>query len=101
MSQIAVIGHFDFHLEDVERAAELMREVTRATVQEEGCEHYAFSRDLLNPKRFQLSELWTSLAHLDAHVQTPHIAAFRAGLAALRVEQRIVKRYPVEAPSGL
>lgn len=90
---LIVLGHFDFEPADVPLAADLMRAMTAATVRESGCLHYAFAADLLDPNRFQLSELWRDAASLDAHGQTPHMAVFRAGLTQLRVRSRAVRRY--------
>jgi quinol monooxygenase YgiN len=93
MSQIVIIGQFDVHPEDVSAVAELMRVMMNETVKEAGCHHYAFSRDLSEPNRFQLSELWEDDASLAAHFRVAHMATFRAGLAALRVERRTVQRF--------
>ncbi len=65
------------------------------TVKESGCHHYAFSRDLSAPNRFQLSELWEDEASLAAHLKSSHIATYRAGLAHLRLLSRTVKRFDI------
>jgi quinol monooxygenase YgiN len=90
---VIVLGQFDVDPADVSQAAALMRAMPAATVREPGCLHYAFAADLLDPNRFQLSELWRDAASLEAHAQTPHMADFRAGLARLRVRERRVRRY--------
>jgi quinol monooxygenase YgiN len=99
--QLVVLGCFDFHPDDAAAAAALMRAMTEATLREPGCAHYAFSADLAVPGRFHLSELWLDAPALDAHALTAHMAAFRAGLARLRVQSRSVTRYAVSAPSEL
>ena len=93
MSLIAIIGQFDVHPDDAGAVAELMRTMMIETQKEQGCLHYAFAADLSIPNRFQLSELWESGDALAAHFASTHMAAFRAGLAQLRIQQRIVKRY--------
>ena len=95
MSRIVILGEFDLHPEDVATATELMRVMMTATVQEQGCHHYAYSRDLAIPNRFQLSELWEDEAALAAHFRTNHMATYRAGMSQLRVQRRTVKRYEV------
>ncbi len=95
MSRIVIVGQFDLHLEDVAAAAELMRVMMTETVQEQGCHHYAYSRDLSTPSRFQLSELWEDEAALAAHFRTDHMATYRAGMGQLRVQRRTVRRYEV------
>lgn len=101
MEQIVIVGWFEAHPEDTEAIASLMKTMTEATVQEAGCEHYAFSRDLRQANRFQLSEIWESEAALKSHFETPHMASFRAGLANLRVEHRTVKRFRVKEAGNL
>jgi quinol monooxygenase YgiN len=93
MSLIAIIGQFDVHAEDAAAAGDLMRTMMLETHKEKGCLHYAFSTDLATANRFQLSELWESEAALKAHFASAHMAAFRAGLAQLRIQQRTVRRY--------
>ncbi len=63
------------------------------TAKEQGCLHYAFSRDLSAPHRFQLSELWDNNDSLAAHFRAGHMAVYRAGMSKLRVQSRIVRRY--------
>lgn len=93
VSLIAIIGQFDIHAEDAAAAGDLMCTMMMETQKEKGCLHYAFSTDLARPNRFQLSEVWDSAASLEAHFQSAHMAAFRAGLAQLRIQQRAVQRY--------
>jgi quinol monooxygenase YgiN len=93
MNQIVVVGQFDIHPEDASTGADLMRVMMGETMKEQGCHHYAFSRDLSTPNRFQLSELWENDASLAAHFQSDHMRVFRAGMAKLRVQKRTVKRY--------
>lgn len=95
MPQIVIVGQFDIHPEDAPAAAELMRVMMNETMKEHGCHHYAYSRDLATPHRFQLSELWEDGPALEAHFRTNHMAAYRAGMSALRVETRTVSRYEV------
>lgn len=101
MSLIAIIGQFDVNVEDTTSLADLMRTMMIETQKEKGCLHYAFSKDLATPNRFQLSELWDNDAALEAHFQSPHMASFRAGLAKLHIKQRTVKRYRVTEAQAL
>lgn len=93
MSLIVILGQFDLHPDDASSAAELMTAMMNATIQEQGCLHYAYAQDLASPHRFQLSELWESDQALAAHFKAEHMATYRAGMSKLRVERRNVKRY--------
>ena len=95
MSRIVIVGQFDIHPEDAVAAAELMQVMMNETSKEQGCHHYAYSRDLSTPNRFQLSELWEDEAALAAHFRADHMATYRAGISKLRVHRRTIKRYDV------
>lgn len=101
MSTIVVVGQFDVHPDDAAQVAELMSVMMTATQKEQGCQHYAFSRDLTTPNRFQLSELWESADALAAHFETAHMATYRSGLSQVRIEKRTVQRYEVTAATAL
>jgi len=45
------------------------------TRKETGCLNYDLHQSADDPARFLFHENWTSKAHLDAHLQTPHIQA--------------------------
>ena len=95
MSLIVIVGQFDLHPEDAPASAELMRVMMEETIKEQGCRHYAYSRDLSVPNRFQLSELWEDDTALAAHFRAEHMATYRAGMGKLRVLKRTVTRYDV------
>jgi quinol monooxygenase YgiN len=95
MSQIVILGQFDIDPADAENAARLMTVMMNETAKEQGCLHYAYSRDLSTPNRFQLSELWTDGEALEAHFKTEHMANYRAGMKEVRVQKRTVTRYEV------
>jgi quinol monooxygenase YgiN len=101
MSQIVILGQFDIHPEDATAAAGLMLAMMNATIQEQGCHHYAYSRDLSSPNRFQLSELWEDEAALALHFKAEHMATYRAGMSKLRVKARTVNRYEVTNSQSL
>ena len=46
------MGQFDIHPEDASAAAELMTVMMNETVKENGCHHYAYSRDLSTANLF-------------------------------------------------
>jgi quinol monooxygenase YgiN len=45
------------------------------TRQEAGCINYDLHTGTDDPAKFMFHENWTSKAHLDAHLQSPHIKA--------------------------
>lgn len=45
------------------------------TRQEAGCLNYNVHQSVEDPAKFLFHENWTSKAHLDAHLQSPHVKA--------------------------
>jgi quinol monooxygenase YgiN len=61
-------------------AADLTR-MENATREEPGCRDYVFCRELSDPNRLRILEVWDSMDALRAHFATPHMADFRKALA--------------------
>lgn len=76
-------------------------ELMTATHAEAGCEHYSFSADLADPGAFHLSERWTSQAEMDAHLQTPHLAAFMGAMGGFGVKSASITKWEGATGSAL
>lgn len=60
------------------RVRETFGVLREPTHREAGCVEYEFHQSVENPREFVFYENWTSAAHLDAHLKTPHVqAAFK------------------------
>ncbi|MBL8551080.1 MAG: antibiotic biosynthesis monooxygenase [Hyphomonadaceae bacterium] len=66
-----------------------------ATRQEPGCLLYTYGEDVLDPGLMRISERWRDMAALDAHVKTPHMAAFTAALGGLDLSEVQISAYEV------
>ncbi len=73
-------------------AAARMIDATRA---EDGCVHYAFAEDVLDPGLIHLNELWRDQAALDRHFTTPHMAVWRAAGKSLGFRDRNLRIHEV------
>ena len=78
---IIVTGTIDLDPAKRDDAIAAALEVMEATRAEEGSVAYTFSTDLSDPGRLHLVEEWASAAAMDAHMQTPHLAAFMGKMA--------------------
>jgi len=96
---IIVAGEFVIAPEDAETARNAAIEVARETRKEPGCIAYRFYADLEEDGRHHVFEMWETLDALQKHFETPHLKAFRAKIAGLKVISREVKRY--EAGTGI
>ena len=63
---------------------------------ETGCIEYAYSVDLLDPQKMRIIERWEDLDALKSHFAEPHMAVFRAALAALGPKDVQVRMYEAE-----
>ena len=60
-----------------------------------GCQSYAFYSDVENPDSYASIETWDSQAELDAHMQTPHVAALLAAIGDLVAGAPVITTYEV------
>jgi len=85
----------------VERLRSAAIDVVMATRQEEGCHEYVFSEALDDPGRIEIFEKWESAEHLAAHLETAHVAEFRAELERVQVRSREFYRYEVASAEDM
>ena len=67
--------------------------VVAATRQEAACLNYDFHQSHDEPNKFMFYENWTSLAGLQQHGESAHIAAFRAAFKDLVARPVEIKLY--------
>ena len=91
----ALMGEFRIPVSRMDEAREMMRKVVEATRQEEGCLHYAYAEDVLDPGVIRVSELWTTEEALDDHLRSPHMRVWAEERATLGMTGRDIKRYTV------
>ena len=60
---------------------------------EPGCHTYAFSVDINDPTMVRITEVWESMADLQAHFGMPHMADFGAALASIEIQSMEVKAH--------
>ncbi|WP_423762208.1 putative quinol monooxygenase [Burkholderia sp. NLJ2] len=78
MSEIVVIS-INVAKAGKEAALEaLLSSLVAPTRSDPGMIRYELSRDLRNPRIFVFHEIWESQETLDGHLNTPHIATYRA-----------------------
>jgi quinol monooxygenase YgiN len=90
---IIVMGHAKTAPGDLDRLKDAMAAQLAATNAEDGCLHYSFSRDVLDPDTMIITERWRDQAAIDAHFNSPHMAEFNKALASATVLDLSVKAY--------
>ena len=68
---------------------------------EDGCITYSYAVDVQDHGLIRVFEVWRDQAALDAHFQTPHMAAWRAVFPQFGVTDRRLSLYEVAAERAL
>ena len=101
MSTVSVIVRIQLSAESALAYAEAAKAVVAVTREEAGCQWYGIAVDVADPRVVWVSEQWASQADLDAHLKTPHVAAFLEACAALEILDMEVRRYEVSSVGDL
>jgi quinol monooxygenase YgiN len=92
---IIVLGSIRAEAAEIERLQDVLVEQMKATHAEDGCELYAFSRDVSDPDLLLISERWRDADALAAHGKSAHMAVFNRQMASAKVESISVSAYDV------
>ncbi len=98
---IIVAGTISIDPSDFEAYRAVSATMINATLQEDGCVAYNFAQSVVDPTEVRIFEIWESQEHLDAHVRTPHMATFQAGLGTLKTENRKLAIYQADKVADL
>ena len=90
---VIVLGRVEVEQKDRAAFLEAVSAIEKETRLEAGCFSYAFGQDSANSEIFWLCESWADAGTLAAHLETPHIAAFREAIALLAVRSFKASRY--------
>lgn len=83
-----------------------MDEMMAHTRTEPGCLVYTYSRDLTDPNRFHLSEIWDSQDLMEEHIDAPHSARFvsvlgnTAKIGSVKAFAGDVAKFRIRAPAA-
>jgi quinol monooxygenase YgiN len=75
---IYVIAELSIKPGSAEKAAAEARKTVAETNKEKGCIFYQMHLNVSDPTKLVVVERWESREALDAHIQTPHLKAWRA-----------------------
>ena len=85
-----IIAEFEVKADKLERFLELARtDASQSVAVEPGCQQFDVTLDREQPNRVVLYEVYDDEAAFDAHLKTPHLAAFRAGIESLIVSRQV------------
>jgi quinol monooxygenase YgiN len=95
--EVIIAGWMDYEPRHRDEVVRHLPTVAMPTADEPGCLDYAMTPDAENPRRIRVFERWASQADLDAHLDRPHVLAFRQAIAAVPRVDRSLARYVVES----
>jgi len=85
---LLVIGTIRMPAENLNETRYAMQEMIEASLQEEGCEAYSYSEDVIEPGLIRVTEIWSDREALDAHFETEHLAEWRANWDRFGIHDR-------------
>jgi quinol monooxygenase YgiN len=84
------IAEFEVKPDRLEQFLELARtDASQSVAKEPGCHQFDVTLDREQPNRVLLYEVYANEAAFAAHLETPHLAAFRAGIDDLLVSRHV------------
>lgn len=87
---LVIIAEFEVKPEAMERFLEHAAVDARHSVADEpGCRQFTVTVDREQPNRVVLFEVYDDGAAFDAHLETPHLKAFRDGIEPLVVSRHV------------
>lgn len=98
---IIVSGTLTIDPTKTERAKELIAELVPATLAEDGNITYGYWSHLEQPGVIFVYEEWADEAALNAHMGSPHMAAFMGSAGELGISSVSINRHDVSASSKL
>ena len=91
MKRLTVVATVTAKADTVEEVKAELNKLIEPTRKEEGCINYDLHQSKEDTTVFIFHENWDSEAHLDAHLETPHIKACQAALESI-IESAVVHK---------
>ena len=79
---IIVNGRIETTASNIESLKTALKSMENASRLEKGCHDYTFSIEINNPNIIRITERWDSIADLEIHFKSEHMATFQAAMAA-------------------
>ena len=98
---IVIIGKIEVEEGAIEGVKDALATMETATRAEAGCLTYAFATDITSPTTIRLVERWESMAALEEHFGSPHMAAFGEALGGLAPKSLEINSYEIAGEVSL
>jgi quinol monooxygenase YgiN len=98
---LIVIGRIVVEEGAVDAVRSALNTMEQETRKEPGCITYAFATEINEPTTIRLVEQWKSMAALEEHFRSPHMAAFGAAVGDLAPKSIDIKCYEIAGEVAL
>lgn len=96
---VIIAGTVRAPLENIERFRPHMLAMVAASRAEDGCIEYSYGFDVADPGLIRVFEVWRDQAAIDAHFNSPHMAAWRAVWPDFNITDRRLFTYQADEGS--
>lgn len=93
---IIVNGRIETTADNIAALTDAIATMETASRAEDGCHDYTFSVEINDVNVIRITERWDSMAVLEVHFKTPHMAEFQKAMAAHPATSGEVHFYEVE-----
>ena len=93
---LLIAGTIRLPAANVAGARDAMARMIATTREEDGCVHYAFAEDVLDPGLIHISEVWRDAKALEKHAASAHMRVWIKAGRELGVGGRNLKIYEVD-----
>lgn len=98
---LIVTGTAKLGSDALDAGRDALTKMIMASRAEEGCLHYSYAQDVLDPTLLHITEKFVDNAALAFHFQTPHMAEFQAALSDLDINVIEVAKFQADDGSPL
>ena len=98
---LIVVGEIVVEEGAIDRVRGALQTMEKESRKEPGCLTYAFAVDINAPTVVRIIERWESMAALQLHFKTPHMAAFGGVVGKIQPKSMDVKVYEIDKEVSL
>lgn len=95
---LLVVGTIRLPADKLAEAKPALRRMIKASRAEPACLEYCYAEDVVEAGLIRVMEKWRTLAGLEQHFASAHLAAWRAAWPALGITDRNLVRYDIDEP---
>ncbi len=92
---LLIVGTFRLPPAKLANAWPIMEQMVSGSRSEDGCLHYSYAPDLIEPGLIHVKEMWRDRAALEAHFASEYVEEWRKAWPMLGIGERSLHLYEV------